>query len=229
MRSSMTVRRRGGPPSSHAPVTGGPSRARARSARSASTSTQNRPISGSLMRATGWTPSSSPLILTSTWARFFASRLPRSGPQPNWLQDFSLKEKPFGEFPAVPTEGIPVGNSDTVRASVYGAKTYGDLCNTRQTLGFVRLARVISELGEELINEHGLSEKYAAALTALRLLRPRPKDRIQHSGGLRSVDAVSRGAIESRSSTSLRTRRASASPMTISRLDSATGQEHGPR
>ena len=44
-------------------------------------------------------------------------------------------EKTFGEFPAVPDEGIPVGNSDTVRASVYGAKTYGDLCNTRQTLG----------------------------------------------------------------------------------------------
>ena len=59
-------------------------------------------------------------------------------------------EKPFGEFPAVPTEGIPVGNSDTVRASVYGATTYGDLCNTRQTLGFVRLARIISELGTEL-------------------------------------------------------------------------------
>ena len=48
----------------------------------------------------------------------------------------------------MPNEGIPVGNSDTVRASVYGAKTYGDLCNPRQTLGFVRLARVISELGE---------------------------------------------------------------------------------
>jgi putative DNA methylase len=75
------------------------------------------------------------------------------------------KEPPFGELPAVPTEGIPIGNSDTVRASVYGAKTYGDLCSARQTLGFVRLARVISELGEELIKEHGLSDKYAAALT----------------------------------------------------------------
>jgi putative DNA methylase len=75
------------------------------------------------------------------------------------------KEKPFGEFPAVPTEGIPVGNSDTVRASVYGAKTYGDLCNTRQTLGFVRLARIIGDLGTELTIKHGLSERYAAALT----------------------------------------------------------------
>ena len=76
------------------------------------------------------------------------------------------QEKPFGEFPAVPTEGIPVGNSDTVRASVYGAKTYGDLCNPRQTLGFVRLARVISDLGTELTAELGLSKPYAAALTA---------------------------------------------------------------
>jgi putative DNA methylase len=74
-------------------------------------------------------------------------------------------EPPFGEMPAVPTEGIPVGNSDTVRASVYGATTYGDLCNTRQTLGFVRLSRVIADLGTELTVKHGLSERYAAALT----------------------------------------------------------------
>ena len=74
-------------------------------------------------------------------------------------------EQTFGEFPAVPDEGIPVGNSDTVRASVYGAKTYGDLCNTRQTLGFVRLSRIIAELGTELTIKHGLSERYAAALT----------------------------------------------------------------
>jgi putative DNA methylase len=76
------------------------------------------------------------------------------------------EEQPFGEFPAVPNERIPVGNSDTIRASVYGAKTYGDLCNPRQTLGFVRLARVISDLGTELTAQHGLSEHYAAALTS---------------------------------------------------------------
>lgn len=54
-------------------------------------------------------------------------------------------------LPAVPDERIPEGNSDTVRPSVYGARTYGDLCNARQTLGFVRLVCVISELGDELI------------------------------------------------------------------------------
>jgi putative DNA methylase len=68
-------------------------------------------------------------------------------------------------LPAVPNEPIPAGNNDTVRPSAYGARTYGDLCNPRQTLGFVRLARVISDLGKELSTVHGLSESYAAALT----------------------------------------------------------------
>jgi len=66
---------------------------------------------------------------------------------------------------AVPDETIPAGNNDTVRPSAYGAKTYGQLYNDRQTLGFVRLARVINDLGAELVSEHGMGEKYAAALT----------------------------------------------------------------
>lgn len=67
-------------------------------------------------------------------------------------------------IPAVPNEGIPAGNHDTVRPSAYGARTYGEVCNTRQTLGFVRLARIIAELGDELLVKHGVSERYAAAL-----------------------------------------------------------------
>jgi putative DNA methylase len=67
--------------------------------------------------------------------------------------------------PAVPDETIPAGNNHTVRPSLYGARTYGQLCNGRQTLGFVRLARVINDLGAELVSEHGMGEKYAAALT----------------------------------------------------------------
>ena len=60
-------------------------------------------------------------------------------------------EPPFApDLPAVPHEAIPVGNSSVIQPSVYGATSYGDLCNDRQTLGFVRLARVISELGGEL-------------------------------------------------------------------------------
>lgn len=68
-------------------------------------------------------------------------------------------------LPAVPNERIPSGNNDTVRPSAYGARTYGDLCNPRQTLGFVRLARIIAEMGGELTREYGVSERYAAALT----------------------------------------------------------------
>jgi putative DNA methylase len=65
---------------------------------------------------------------------------------------------------AVPNERIPAGNNHTVRPSLYGAHTYGELCNPRQTLGFVRLSGVISDLGSELAGTHGLSERYAAAL-----------------------------------------------------------------
>lgn len=67
--------------------------------------------------------------------------------------------------PAVPDETIPAGNNDTIRPSLYGAKTYGQLCNDRQTLGFVRLARVINDLGAELVSAHGVGETYAGALT----------------------------------------------------------------
>jgi putative DNA methylase len=70
-----------------------------------------------------------------------------------------------GMIPAVPNERIPSGNNHTIRPSLYGAKTYGELCNPRQTLAFVRLARVIADLGAELTHKHGLSEKYAVALT----------------------------------------------------------------
>lgn len=75
-------------------------------------------------------------------------------------------EPNFGPVLAtVPDERIPAGNNHTVRPSLYGAQTYGDLCNKRQTLSFVRLARVIADLGRELTEQHGLSERYAAALT----------------------------------------------------------------
>jgi adenine-specific DNA methylase len=43
--------------------------------------------------------------------------------------------------------------------------TYGDLCNDRQTLSFVRLARTINEIGSELL-AGGISSDYARALTS---------------------------------------------------------------
>jgi len=73
-------------------------------------------------------------------------------------------EPDFGpRLPARPNEPIPPGNTWTIQPSLFGARTYGDLCNERQTLGFVRLARTINELGSELL-AGGVSSDYAAAL-----------------------------------------------------------------
>ena len=66
-------------------------------------------------------------------------------------------------LPAVPNERIPPGNNDTVRPSMYGARSYGDLCCARQALGFVRLERVICSLSTEMMSA-GLSLDYTAAL-----------------------------------------------------------------
>ena len=67
-------------------------------------------------------------------------------------------------LPAVPGERIPAGNNDTVRPAKYGYKTYGELCNDRQTLGFIKLCRIIAAIGEEA-RQAGTSNEYASALT----------------------------------------------------------------
>ncbi len=64
---------------------------------------------------------------------------------------------------SVPTEAIPAGNQDTVRASGYGYRTYGELMNGRQTLKFVETVRAIRAIHHELL-EAGMSDDYAAAL-----------------------------------------------------------------
>lgn len=74
-------------------------------------------------------------------------------------------QQPFGRgLQAVPDELIPPSNTWTVQPIVYGAKTYGDLCNARQTLGFVEIARAISGLSSEML-EAGVSSDYAEALS----------------------------------------------------------------
>ncbi len=65
---------------------------------------------------------------------------------------------------ARPSELIPEGNTWTVQPSVFGARNYGDLCNDRQTLNFVRLCRIVNEIGRELL-AGGVSPDYSAALT----------------------------------------------------------------
>jgi len=81
------------------------------------------------------------------------------------LAEEALKSEPSfsNGCSALPDEGIPEGNTWTVQATVYGAHTYGDLCNARQSLGFVKLARIIAELGSSILEE-GVSPDYAAAL-----------------------------------------------------------------
>ncbi|WP_419845996.1 DUF1156 domain-containing protein [Candidatus Poriferisocius sp.] len=75
-------------------------------------------------------------------------------------------EKGFAPgLPAVPSEEIPAGNHHTVRPSKYGYKTYGELCNGRQTLGFIRLCRIIADIGEQM-RQAEASDEYASALPA---------------------------------------------------------------
>jgi adenine-specific DNA methylase len=75
------------------------------------------------------------------------------------------EELPFGlDLPAIPNERIPENNGATIRPQLYGATTYGDLMCDRQTLGFIRLARIVSDLGIEM-EALGVSREYVRALT----------------------------------------------------------------
>lgn len=73
-------------------------------------------------------------------------------------------ERMFGLLPARPNERIPPGNTWTIKSVNYGDKTYGDLIPARQTLSFIRMARVINDLSEECLNA-GLSQQYTRALS----------------------------------------------------------------
>lgn len=76
-----------------------------------------------------------------------------------------MKEPDFAVgLPAAPSETIPAVNTHTIKAIFYGARTYGDLMNFRQCLGFVRLSRIVGALGEELPTRFGVSTDYADAL-----------------------------------------------------------------
>lgn len=105
------------------------------------------------------------------------------------------REPSFGPgLPAVPDEKIPAGNTWTIQASLFGARTYGDLCNQRQTLGSVALARAIAEIGTELLAA-GVSPEYARALCgyagatmARKFRRSTRGARLQTSGGTRVGD-----------------------------------------
>lgn len=74
-------------------------------------------------------------------------------------------EPPFSPvMPAIPDERIPLNNGATIRPQLYGANTYGDLMPDRQTLSYVRLARIIGDVADELMAV-GVSRDYTQALT----------------------------------------------------------------
>ena len=67
-------------------------------------------------------------------------------------------------LPAIPSEPLASNLNAVVRAAGYGYCSYGELCNHRQTLGLVRLARIINALKYES-ESSGLSNDYTAALS----------------------------------------------------------------
>ena len=75
-------------------------------------------------------------------------------------------EPSFGPgLPAVPTEQLHSGLSAFIGPAGYGYQSWGELCNTRQTLGLVRLARIIDTVCGEMI-DGGLTSNYVEALTS---------------------------------------------------------------
>ena len=97
-------------------------------------------------------------------------------------------------LPAVPDERIPHGNHHTIRPSKYGYRTYGELCNDRQTLGFIRLCHIIAEIAQEA-RQAGASNEYASALAGYaasvmvrRFRRATRGARMQAAGGCQVGD-----------------------------------------
>ena len=81
------------------------------------------------------------------------------------IEQVLITEPEFGSgLPAVPAEVIPLNVGIKVAPVLYGYKSYGELCNHRQTLGLVRLARIIDQLTHEF-QSSGFSAHYIAALT----------------------------------------------------------------
>ena len=81
------------------------------------------------------------------------------------VADALAVEPAFGPgLPAVPAERLDPSLSGLIGPAGYGYRTWGALCNPRQTLGFVRLARIIDDMCHEMLNA-GLSADYAGALT----------------------------------------------------------------
>ena len=75
-----------------------------------------------------------------------ASRCPRRQGRPRGCNSRPSRATGQGFYSAVPNETIAAGNSNNVRASVFGYRTYGSLMNPRQALLFAATVRIIREL-----------------------------------------------------------------------------------
>ena len=72
-------------------------------------------------------------------------------------------ESPFANgLPAIPHEKV-VGSTGPRDYARFGYHTYGDFWNTRQTLGLIRLSRIIKDLSS-VLNKADISPEYAVAL-----------------------------------------------------------------
>lgn len=112
-----------------------------------------------------------------------------------WAAALALTQEPgFGLLRARPDEPIAPGNTWTIQSVNYGDRTYGDLCEARQTLGLVRLARAINEASADCLKA-GMSPDYVRALsgyaTAVMMRKIRRSTRgarLQKAGGAQVGD-----------------------------------------
>lgn len=75
-------------------------------------------------------------------------------------------EAPFGpDLPAIPDEPMDIGLSRFIGPVNFGYRSWGELSNGRQTLGFVRLVRLIGDLYDAL-RSADVSDDYSLALTS---------------------------------------------------------------
>ncbi|MXW60959.1 MAG: DUF1156 domain-containing protein [Acidimicrobiaceae bacterium] len=73
-------------------------------------------------------------------------------------------EEPFGPgLTAVPREPIDPGLSRFIGPVNFGYRSWGELCNDRQTLGFVRLSRIINQMSAEMSGA-GIGADYVSTL-----------------------------------------------------------------
>ncbi len=104
-------------------------------------------------------------------------------------------EEPFGPgLSAVPSEPLEPSLSRFIGPVNFGYRSWGELCNDRQTHGFVQLARIVNEISEK-VRTAGVSEDYMSALAGyaasnlVRRLRYSTRSANLYVGGQKTGDA----------------------------------------